>query len=234
MGIKRLFSFKRKTQLVSGDGQMQLPQTTQSCELYSFETIILDLFWDVYLDFDKNKSKLIISGTSNEESLIEKWSEIQLKHAEFISDDAIRGEEKNFNIARLDAKIKWVFTAVLFLRKDFHKELASKLKSYFKGSGIKLDFSNPFQFQRDLDRCINLAKGWEFELNKMVSVINENKKKQSNKVLSKKDLYSTLAPMSKFMGTQINPLKITLLEYDLNYKFMCESFAAQKEGVNKK
>ena len=236
---KKSLSTKEKTEAIHSASVEPKKNLTQSWKCYSStQEISCHIFWRTIID--GNLSRLIYDGGLTKEDretdeikaiLAAAWQDILIEHAETISNDAVYSGQQVVGVEKRALIISWAASAILYLKKDYHKELNAELKRIFRSSGVQLDYSNPFQYQRDLERCSAVAKSWQFELTKQQDVIsarydNQNKKSE----LSYKAFAKTLIPMSKFMGGKIlNARELMVYDYDLIYSQMIE----QAESENK-
>lgn len=196
----------------------------------STRDISCHVFWTTITD--GVLSRLIYEGDLSKEEkesdavkvqLMEAWHNILIEHAETINDDAVFSHQQIADVEKKAALINWVAATVLYLQKDYHKGLTDELRKKFVASGIQLDIEKPFQFQRDLDRCLAVSNTWKFELTQQQNVINERYEGQGKKgELTYRAFAKTLVPMSKFMGIQYKAATLTVHEYDMIYCDMIE------------
>lgn len=213
-------------------------QSLPSFRLYSStKDISCHLFWTTIID--GVLSRLIYEGELTKEQkesdavkaqLAAAWQDILIEHAETINDDAVFSHQQIVDTEKKAAMINWVATAVLYLQKEYHKELTDELRKRFITSGVQLDIANPFQFQKDLDRCLAVSATWKFELTQQQNVINERFESSGKKgELTYKAFAKTLVPMAQFMGGKpLNARELTVYDYDLIYCDMVER--ASKEN----
>lgn len=206
---------------------------TKSWRCYSStKDISCHLFWTTIVDgcldrlvYDGELTKEEKESDEVKAILAAAWQDILIEHAETISDDSVYSGQQILEAEKKSALINAVSCAILYLQKQYHKELTDELRGKFRSSGVQLDISNPFQFQRDLQRCSAVAKSWQFELRKQQDVINErierNGKNKSE--LTYKAFAKTLIPMGKFMGGKVlNARELMVYDYDLIYSEMLE------------
>lgn len=206
------------------------PTPLRSWKCYSStKDITCHTFWNCILDgvlerlvYDGSLTDAERQSKDVQDILSDAWKDILIEHAETINNDAIDTQQSIVDYEIKKSKIMWAGAAILYLKKDYHKELTDRLRKMFKTAGVKLDITQPFQFQRDLDRCIAVAKTWQFELTKVQDNLNEMYGDKTVKPqLSYKSFNKTLIPMSKFVGGErLTAKNLSVYDYDTIYSEM--------------
>lgn len=163
---------------------------------------------------------LTIEGTPTDEEINAAWDSILMEYSEAIGGDGKKSKHMEYQANINISKAMWVSNAVLYLRKDYHHDLAMELKAKFHG--IKLDYEDRFQFYRDLDRCIAIAKTWQFEAERMYGQMKDifQKKGEAVKAPTLDMFLGTLEHLSSFKGYYLNENELTVLRFCVIYNQM--------------
>lgn len=189
-------------------------------------------FWSMIINGDL--SKLIISEFDESQLVLpevrvqlnERFLELQIESAETRCSNLMNDQATMLEYNCMVTELNAIGASILYLRTEYDKKLTDWLRDRFCTACVALDISRPFQFQRDLDRCIAVTQTWQFEMEKMVNILNEvydpQKDKEQKGEITMQSFYSTLTHMEKFRGISINPYEMSVMQYDTIYRQMVD------------
>lgn len=201
--------------------RLKLYTSTRDLTLHTFWTICIDGVLS-RLIYEGNPTREELQSDELRHLLSQAWQSILIEHADTVNSEFLDSENERLRAEKEKVKIKAVATMVLVLRKNYFHDLNTRLKELFESSGVQLDYTEPFQYQRDLDRCLAVAQTWQFELTKIENQINklygDIEKKKDNQPLSYKFFYKNMIRVATISGIgRIDPKAWSVMEYDVLY-----------------
>jgi len=191
-----------------------LTMVIQSSNIYrSINALPLHKFIDCIIN--QNLAAIIITGLPTQEELSEAWALILQQYSDAIGDNEHRlyaNRTKQLAIETINYNL--VIGLVDVLRKEYNKELCIELNKLLSTS-FKFDYTNKENYEKDLSRCFNRAKGFKISIDLLQFQVNELEKKFQNKGGSKPTVeyyQSTLITLSDHAKYPIND-SITVFEF---------------------
>jgi hypothetical protein len=217
MPKKTRYQLPSTKKVLNGSSHQQkkpLGVAIQQSNIYrSINALPLHKFIDCIIN--QNLAAIIISGLPTQQELSIAWALILQQYSDAIGDNEHRlyaNRTKQLAIETINYNL--VIGLVDVLRKEYSKDLCNELNKILSTT-FKFDYTNKENYEKDLSRCFNRAKGFKISIDLLQMQVNELEKKFQNKEGTKPTVeyyQSTLITLSDHAKYPIND-NITVFEF---------------------
>jgi hypothetical protein len=238
---KRLFSWQRKqetlldsTEILKENSVLSQqpihPAIPSSTLLHrSCRTLSLASFVEAHCN--NNLKALIISGTPEENELLDAWTQIVFEYSSLIK--SVESDEM-FELAKeiglLQWKVTYVDNAVFLLRHRYDVDVVHELINM--GYDGVYDPADDRGYQQQLDRVISLTKTDVFDLEQLIAQYERLKNTSTGKKQTEFEFLKTIQYVSQYQGYPIDRNKTTVEDFAVMFNNYIEHLNFRKKEAN--